>query len=50
MCHDDVVFTEGQHCRGWKRSQEIIESNPPAKVGTLRQITQVGVLWLVSIV
>jgi len=30
------IFTESQNCRGWKESQEIIESNLSAKAGTLQ--------------
>ena len=36
-------FTESQNCRGWNRPLEIIESNPPAKAGSLDQVAQVGV-------
>ena len=35
--------TESQNCRGWKGPQVIIESKPPAKAGSLEQITQVGI-------
>ena len=34
-------FTESQNCRGWKGPLEIIESNPPAKAGSLDQVPQV---------
>ena len=36
------VFTESQNCGGWKGPQEILESNSPAKAGTLQQVTQVA--------
>ena len=36
-------ITESQNCWGWKRSSEIIESNPPANAGSLQQVAQVGV-------
>ena len=36
-------ITESQNCRGWKGPLEIIETNPPAKAGSLHQVAQVGV-------
>lgn len=36
-------LTDSQNCRGWKGPPEIIESNPPAKAGSLHHVTQVGV-------
>ena len=36
-------ITESQNCRGWKEPPEIIETNPPAKAGSLHQVAQVGV-------
>ena len=29
-------ITESQNCRGWKGPQQIIESNPAAKAGSLQ--------------
>ena len=37
------VITESQNRRGRKGPPEIIESNPPAKAGSLHQVTQVRV-------
>lgn len=31
-----VSESESQNCRGWKDSQEFIESNAPAKAGSLQ--------------
>lgn len=33
-------ITESQNCRGWKGPLEIIETNPPAKAGSLHQVAQ----------
>ena len=32
-----------QNCRGWKGLLEIIQSNPPAKAGSLDQAAQMGI-------
>ena len=34
---------KSQNHRGWKRSQEIIESNPPTKTGSLQWFAQVSI-------
>jgi len=39
-------ITELQNCRGWKGPLEIIESNSPAKAGSLDQVAQVGLEYL----
>jgi len=36
------IILETQNHRGWKEPQEILESNSPAKAGTLQQVTQVA--------
>ena len=35
--------SKSQNCRGWKRLQEFIESNRPAKAAFLQQVTQAGI-------
>lgn len=36
-------ISESPNCRGWKGPLEIVESNPPATVGFLQQLTQVRI-------
>jgi len=36
-------ITEPQNCRDWKGLLDVIKFNPPAKVGFLQQVTQVGI-------
>ena len=38
-----LQITESQNCGGWKGPQEIIESKPPAKAGSLQYFAQVGI-------
>jgi len=37
-------ITESQNCRGWKRPLEVIQSNSPAKAGSLDWVPQIAVL------
>ena len=41
--HSVLPDTESQNCRGLKGPLEMVESNPPAKAGSLDQVAQVGV-------
>ena len=42
MVRELCTNTESQNSRGWMRPLEIIKSNPPAKAGSLQQVTHVG--------
>ena len=39
----NISITETQNCWGWKGPLEIIQSNAPAKAGSLDQAAQVGI-------
>jgi len=36
------TITVSQNCWGWKGHLETIKSNPPAKIGSVKQVAQVG--------
>ena len=42
-CFLGRYFLKSQNHMGWKGPLEIIETNPPAKAGSLHQVAQVGV-------
>lgn len=44
-----IGITESQNCTGWKRPPEIIESNTPAKTGSLHQVAQVNIRTCISV-